>query len=75
MEWASIISGIVKAFNFITQWMREKELVDTGKALRTGEQDAATLEKVKAAQDARNSDNTALDDELCLDKPIKTDHN
>ena len=74
MEWASIISGIVKAFNFITQWMREKELVDTGKALQQGEQDAATLEKVKAANDARNSDNSSLDDELCLDKPNKTDN-
>jgi hypothetical protein len=73
-EWASIVSGIVKAFNFITQWMKEKELVNTGKALQQGEQDHATLEKVKDAQDARNSNNDALDDELCLDKPDKADN-
>ena len=54
MEWASIISGIVKAFNFITQWMKEKELVNTGKALQQGEQDAKTLENISKGDAARN---------------------
>lgn len=61
------ISGIIKAFNFITTWMKEKELVDTGKALQRGEQNAKTLEVIQKANNARsNADHKLLDDELRL---------
>lgn len=66
---ASLLSGLVKAFNFITQWMKERELVQTGKTLRKGEEDDATLKAVQKATTAgSNPDNDKLDDELCIDK-------
>lgn len=72
-DWAKIISGVVQFANFISQWMKERELVNTGKSLQQGEQDAATLENIKKATEARADASTpavrdALDDELCIDE-------
>lgn len=67
MEWASIISGLVKLANLITSWLHDEQLTQTGKALEKGDQDAKTLDAVKKSNDARNADNAALNDELRID--------
>ncbi len=63
---ASIIAGLVKLGNLIAGWLRDKELVESGKTIQQGENDAATIENVKKASAAKSADNAALDDELLI---------
>lgn len=74
MNFVSLLSGVVKLFNLIAGWLRDKELVDTGKDLRQGELDAATIKNIKDAIDAKHGDNADLDDELRIEHKAGRPH-
>ncbi len=66
MNFLSIVSGLVKLGNLLSRWMRDRQLIQTGKDLAKGKQNEKTLEAIKAANHARdNADHDSLDDELC----------
>lgn len=65
----SLFSGLVSLVNKFFDKKEKDELVQTGKLLRKGEEDGATLNTVQKAKSAElNADHAALDDELCIDK-------
>jgi hypothetical protein len=73
VSWVSLFSGVVKLINMIAAWLREKELVDTGRDLQQGEQDAADLQAIKDGVAVKSGNNDALDDELCIKPKASND--
>ena len=66
--WVSIISSLASFLSTVAEMFRTNKLVQTGKDLEKGEEDAKILKNVKKANDARaNIDNNAIDNELRID--------
>lgn len=63
----SFFSGLVGLAATLSKLYAEWRILQTGKDLQKGVQDAKTIGSIKKAADARSRNNDALDDELRID--------